>query len=127
MKYIFSMLLVTVILTSCEKENLLEGIELNNPYDLEVVNYIEIINVRQLGCETIEIDLKLNTENIPPSLNYTHFVLKRSNSSARKINLNITTDIKFLVDCNTEDQIFMTLYDDVTDLESLPSVYNYIP
>ncbi len=126
MKRLCYFLLLTFFI-SCEEENLLEDVFLDNPYDLEVVDYVEVYNVRQLGCETIEIDLRVNLGNIPPTLNYSHFVIKTAPSQARKVNKAFTSDLKIIVPCGLEETFEITLYDDNTQLESLPSVFNYIP
>lgn len=116
-----------MLVTACEKENVLEDITLNNPYDLEVVDYVEVYNVKQLGCATIEIDLRIKPSNIPPSLDYTHFIIKPSDKFARKVPISTTENIKLAVPCNQEEKFFITLYENDTELESLPSVYIYTP
>ncbi len=120
-------LLFLLSFISCEEENLLEDVFLENPYDLEIVDYVEVFNVRQLGCETIEIDLRVNSTNIPPDLNYTHFVIKTDPLFARRINKAFTSDLKITVPCGLKETFEITLYDDITQLESLPSIFNYIP
>lgn len=121
--YSFFLLSIILIMTSCS-ENELEGIQANNPYDVEEADYVSMTNIRQQSCEIILIDLVINENSIPKGLEFSHVIIENeSNNRSRQISQY--NDIYLKIPCNQSVKFRLYLFNKTLNQLSAASVYTY--
>jgi hypothetical protein len=125
MKKVFILLCALSFLNACKKENTLEGIQLINLFDQELVDIITLENVIPISCDVIRADLKVYEDRIPDTVIYTHIIVRDQVGNA--IRFSETKSLYFISSCDGFTTYELTLYNSKTRKESKPSQFIYIP
>ena len=123
MKKIFLSLCTLFVLISCEKENLLEGVELPvNEYENSTETYASITGASQVTCTLISIDLKIHEDRIPDTLSYTHVRVYTPFGDIIKTD---KSSIFVRAKCNQVSTYKVTLYNETPEKETSASTFEF--
>lgn len=121
--YAFFLLSFTLIITSCS-ENELEGVQANNPYDVEEADYVSMTNIRKQSCEVILIDLVINEHSIPKGIEYSHVIIENESNNRSRL-VSQYNDIYLKIPCNQSVKFSLYLFNKTLNQRSAASVYTY--
>lgn len=127
MKAAFLFLLLGTLLTftSCQK-NELEGIQANNPYDIEQADFVTIDNIRAQSCEVILVDIVIKEQLIPKGLDFTHVIIENESNNRSRLIDNFN-NIYIKIPCNKKVTLKLYLFNIALNQKSAPSIYTYQP
>lgn len=108
---------------SCEKENLLEGVDLpKNEYENTTEVFASITGASQITCTLISVDIKIYEERIPDTVEYTHVRIYGP------VDEVVTTDKSTAVikaRCDQVSEYKVTLYKETPERESTASNFEF--
>jgi len=117
--------IIAIFLMACSKEDELEGVTISNPYDVPTTEYVSVVGVERINCDLIIMDLRLNQENIPDTLNFESYLIKGEDNVAIKSSKVDTVYVPVI--CDEINLLRITLFDETRGLESKPTFYTYTP
>lgn len=111
------------VLVSCQKENLLEGVDLpKNEYENSTEVFASITGASQITCTLISVDIEIYDELIPDSVEYTHVRIYGPFGDV------VTTDKSAAViraKCDQLSEYKVTLYKETPERESSASSFEF--
>ena len=120
----YSFLIFFLILKSCSKDNELKDVFVGgNPYNEPSIPYISVIKSEQINCNIVAIDIRINDQNIPDTLNYTHVYIKTPIGGP--VITKKKKDIFMNARCDFENEFVLSLYNKDLQLNSSEVFYYF--
>lgn len=120
-KYILGMCWLFVLF-SCKKENELNDVFLSNsPYENPSNPYITVVKSEQINCNIVAINIRINEENFPDTLNYTHVYIETPIGGP--VITKKKRDIFLNARCDFNNEFVLSLYNKDLQLNSAEVVY----
>ena len=119
MRYlIYTLLLLSLVLISCEKENLLEPVKLvNNPDENPALPYVSIESYGfPIRCSQVYMSIKVHLDRLPEGMEYTRQRIEGPNGESYLATR--TTPLFVEVVCGQTNTIYISLVNEVLDKES---------
>jgi len=128
MRRLISIFVFSLLLISCEKEDVFEGVTLApNKYEISEDRYVTVKNVGQIDCTTIGFDIIIHTELLPKEVkdNLDDFEVRIEDSSGKKLKATRFTDQWVAAKCDTVNEYKVTLYRKSPESETRPYEFQF--